>query len=171
MLDRRDRQMTIKKFLPWGSGKKSVPVQRSDEHPFMSLQRDVNTLFDNFFRGFGIHPLREQFNTFNPRVDMSEDEKAITVSAELPGMSEQDIAVSVSSDAITIRGETKQEKEQKGKSYHYTERSYGSFTRTIPIPEEIDRDKVQAHFKNAVLTITLPKTASAENTKKNSCQG
>ena len=91
----------------------------------------------------------------------------IKVSAELPGMDEKDIDVSLTRDTLTIKGEKKEEKEDTGKDYYKMERSYGSFTRSIPLPVEVDTDKVQATFKKGVLEITLPKTAKAiQETKK-----
>jgi HSP20 family protein len=98
---------------------------------------------------------------------VSETDKEIKVSAELPGMDDKDIDVSLTRDALTIKGEKKEEKEDKGKDYYKMERSYGSFTRSIPLPVEVDTDKVQATFKKGVLEITLPKTAKAiQETKK-----
>jgi HSP20 family protein len=98
---------------------------------------------------------------------VSETDKEIKVSAELPGMDEKDIDVSLTRDSLTIKGEKKQETEDKGEDYYRMERSYGSFTRSIPLPIEVDTDKVQATFKKGVLEITLPKTARAiQETRK-----
>jgi HSP20 family protein len=88
------------------------------------------------------------------------------VSAELPGMDDEDIEVSLSRDVLTISGEKKQEKEEKGRDYYRAERSYGSFRRSIPLPAEVNADKVDAVFSKGVLTITLPKTAKAEGRKR-----
>jgi HSP20 family protein len=100
-------------------------------------------------------------------LDVSEDLSAFTVTAELPGMSEKEIDLSISGDTLTIRGEKKEEKEDKNKNYYYSERSYGTFMRTIPLPQQIETNKVSASFKKGVLTITLPKTTAAvESTKK-----
>jgi HSP20 family protein len=119
----------------------------------------IGRFFDDFFTGFSLRPfstLMEEIETFSPRIDMTEDEKAIHVNAELPGMDEKDIDISLSSDSITISGEKKDEAESRGDNYYCSERSYGSFSRVIPI-EDVDMDKVEASFKKGVLNITLPK--------------
>ncbi len=149
--------------------KEKLPVKRTEYSPFELLRREMNSLFDNFFRGFDVWPSWEKFGvgTFTPKVDVKESDKEITVSAELPGIDDKDLDVSITKDTLTIKGEKKQEKEDKGKDYYRMERSYGSFTRTIPLPAEIDTDKAKAEFKKGVLTVSLPKTAKAiKETKK-----
>ena len=147
--------------------KQIVPGKKDQSHPFALLRQEMNTLFDNFFHGFDIAPSWGRIDTFNPKVDVKETDKNITVSAEMPGMDDKDIDVSLSRDALTIKGEKKEEKEEKGKDFVRMERSFGSFSRTIPLPVEIDTDKAKAEFKKGVLTVTLPKTAKAiEKTKK-----
>ncbi|HQP29278.1 MAG TPA: Hsp20/alpha crystallin family protein, partial [Syntrophales bacterium] len=89
------------------------------------------------------------------------DEKEVVVKAELPGIDEKDLDVSLSEHALTIKGEKKEEKEDQGKGYYRMERSYGSFHREIPLPASIDAKKVEAAFKNGLLTVTLPKTEEA----------
>ena len=146
---------------------KSLPAKREEYNPFVSFRNEMNSLFDNFFRGFEIEPFAGRLGAFSPKVDVKESEKDIRVTAELPGMNDKDIDVSLSKDALTIRGEKKEEKEDKGKDYYRMERSYGSFARTVPLPAEIDTDKVKAEFKKGVLTVTVPKTAKAmRETKK-----
>jgi len=157
--------MTIRNLVPFG--KKSVPVRREEEKPFALLRREIDSLFDNFFRGFDIEPFESRMGAFTPQVDVTENDKEIKISAELPGMDERDIDVSLQNDMLTIKGEKKEEKEDKGKDYYRMERSYGSFIRTIPLPVEVETDKVEAKFKKGVLSITLPKTAKAvAETKK-----
>jgi HSP20 family protein len=147
--------------------KKSVPVRREEYNPFGLLRQEMNTLFDNFSRGFDMEPFMGRFGTFSPSVDVKESDKEIKVSAELPGMEDKDIDVSLTKDSLTIKGEKKEEKEDKGKDFYRMERSYGSFTRTVPLPSEIDTEKVKAEFRKGVLTVTLPKTAKAiKETKK-----
>jgi HSP20 family protein len=134
-----------------------------------SLQQDMNQLFDEFFRMSGLAPFRafdEAWDAFSPRVDIVESAKEIKVSAELPGMEAKDIDVSLANDVLTISGEKRQEEEHKGKNYYRMERSYGSFQRSIPVPCEVDADKVDATFNKGVLTITLPKTADAQACKR-----
>lgn len=157
--------MAIRNLVPFG--KKSVPVKREDESPFALLRREMDSLFDNFFRGFDLEPFESRMGAFSPKVDVTENDKEIKISAELPGMDEKDIDVSLQKDMLTIKGEKKEEKEDKGKDYYRMERSYGSFSRTIPLPVEVETDKVEAKFKKGVLNITLPKSAKAvAETKK-----
>jgi HSP20 family protein len=96
-----------------------------------------------------------------PAIDFSEDDKAYHIAAELPGMTEKDIDVSLSGDTLTIRGEKRDEREEKTKNYHLSERRYGSFQRSFTVPAGVDRDNIDASFSAGVLKLTLPKTADA----------
>lgn len=157
--------MAIRNLVPFG--RRNVPVKRDDENPFSLLRREMDSLFDNFFGGFDMEPFEGRLGSFSPRVDVIENDREIRVSVELPGMDDKDIDVSLNKDMLTIRGEKKEEKEQKGKDYYRMERSYGSFSRTVPLPVEIDMEKAAASFKKGVLNITLPKTSkSVAETKK-----
>jgi len=157
--------MDIKSLIPFG--KKNIEVRREEENPFAMMQREMNRVFDSFNRNWGLGAFPEFTGSFMPRLDVTEGTKAFTVTAELPGMNEKEIDLSVSGDTLTIRGEKKEEKEDKNKNYYYSERSYGTFMRSIPLPRQVETDKVSASFKKGVLTITLPKTAAAmESTKK-----
>lgn len=129
--------------------------------------KEMNRLFEDFLKGFALEPFGKRTGAaFEPKVNVSEREKEIVVSAELPGMDDKDIDVSLRKNELTIQGEKKEEKEEK-ESYHRMERSYGSFKKTLPLPCEVEDDKVEAQFKNGVLTITLPKAAEAiKGTKK-----
>jgi len=147
--------------------KESLPARPEDWTPFALLRQEMNSLFDNFFRGFEPEPFETRLGAFSPRVDIAETDKEIKVTAELPGMDDKDIDVALTRDMLTIRGEKKEEKEEKGKNYYRMERSYGSFSRSIPLPSEIDTNKVKADFKKGILTVTLPKTPQAiKETKK-----
>jgi HSP20 family protein len=121
----------------------------------------MDHLFDDFFESFGLTPF-EPFGAFSPRVDVSETDKEIKVSAELPGLDENDIEVSLARNLLTISGEKQEEAEDKGKNFYRMERSYGSFRRTIPLMVEVEADKIKAKFQKGVLTVTLPKTAEAQ---------
>ncbi len=141
------------------------PTGGDVDHPFYSLQRQMNTLFDDFFSGFDLTPRSfagKGFGAFSPSVDVKESEGEFTIRAELPGVEEKDIEVTVTGDSVTIKGEKNEEKEDKGESYYYMERSYGSFNRVIPLSAETDADKAQASFKNGVLNITIPKSQAAK---------
>lgn len=121
------------------------------------LRREMDRLFDRFF---DLKPVRFSAEEagFIPPVDVSETEKEVLVKAELPGMDPKDIDVSVQGRLLSIRGERKQESEQKGKNFHRIERSYGSFSRTVELPAEVDEGGVKAAYKRGVLNLSMPKT-------------
>ena len=157
--------MSLKDIVPFG--KKDVPVKKESDHPFALFRKEFDDLFDNFFRGFDLQTFEGKLGAFSPKIDVVDSEKEISIKAELPGMDEKDIEVSLSRDILTVRGEKKEEKEDKGKDYYRMERSNGSFSRSIPLPAEVDESNIKASFKKGVLSITLPKTARAvEETKK-----
>lgn len=157
--------MAIKK--PASKDTTSVPMKREEYNPFSLLRQEMNSVFDNFLRGFELEPFAGRFGAFSPSVDVKETDKEIKVSAELPGMNEKDIDVSLTKNALTIKGEKKEEKEDKGKNYYRMERSFGSFTRTVPLPAEVNTEKAKADFVKGVLTVTIPKTpAATKDTKK-----
>ena len=146
--------------------KRNVPASDT----WQSLRSEMDRLFDRFTAGFGggvfAPPRLMDFNaTTLPAVDITENDTAFKLSAELPGLSEKDVDISVSGDTLTITGEKRQEKEDKQRNYYLTERSYGQFRRSSLLPEVVDRTKIDATFANGVLTITLPKTAKAEGRK------
>lgn len=142
-------------------GKSLIPWE--DENPFVSLRKQMDRVFDEFWKDFPSLGLLGQTRqgAFSPRVDLTDTEHALKIAAEVPGMDEKDIDVTLTKDALTIKGEKKEEKEEKTSDYYRTERSYGSFVRTIPLPAEVDPTKVQASLKKGVLMITLPKTSKA----------
>jgi HSP20 family protein len=150
--------MEIKSMLPWR--RERAVVERD---PFLALRREMDALFDGFF---GANGGVRALETFEPRVDVSETDKEMRITAELPGIEEKDVEVSLSGDAITIKGEKREEKEEKGKEQYRLERSYGAFRRSFSLPCEVDADKATASFKKGVLTVMLPKTAEAAKSKK-----
>ena len=153
--------MRIKNLLP----AVTRPAGKYADHPFYSLQHQMNSLFDDFFSGFDVTPRSLTpggFSAFSPSVDVKESDKDFTIRAEIPGVEEKDVEVTVTKDAVTIKGEKKEEKEDKDKNYYYMERSYGSFNRVIPLAVETDANKAEASFKNGVLNITIPKKSSAK---------
>lgn len=158
--------MTIRDLVPFW--RRTIPIRRDDlEEPFRMFRREFNRLIDEFFRDFELEPFERRLGTFSPSVNVVEDDNEIKISAELPGMDEKDIEVSINKDVLTIRGEKKEEHEDKGRNYYRMERSYGSFSRSIPLPVDVDKDKAKAELKKGVLTITLPKTQQAiSETKK-----
>ena len=156
--------------------KKAPPAQTNLPDVWQSFRSEMDRLFDRFGGGFGFPSLRRMFDiepawrtsfSFStPAIDMSEDEKAYKISAELPGFDAKDIDISVSGDMLVLKGEKRQEKEEKDKNYHFSERAYGSFQRAFELPSSVDRNKVAADFSKGVLTITLPKTAEAQQPGK-----
>jgi HSP20 family protein len=147
--------------------RETLPTRFEEWNPFFALRNEMDKVFDNFFRGFDLEPFGKTPGVFQPKVNVSDGEKEITVSVEIPGMDEKDIELSLTKDTLTIKGEKKEEKEEKTKNYHRMERSYGSFSRTLPLPVEINTDKAEAAYKKGVLTIVLPKTEKAvKETKK-----
>ncbi len=161
--------MPITDLIPWNRGRRQVQVRREEEDPFFGFQHDMNRLFDDFWRGSWLTPYgasEKEWSMFNPQIDVVETDTEVKVQAELPGLEEKDFEVSITQDTLTIRGEKKQEKEEKGRNYYRAERSYGSFQRMIPLPRTVDPDKVSAEFSKGVLTISLPKVAAKEDRKK-----
>jgi len=158
--------MNMKDLVPWSRERRNVPVRQEEDNPFYSLQRSINQVFDNFlFEGFGRSPF-SLLTSFSPRLDVSETDKEFHITAELPGIDEKDVEISLSDNFLTLKGEKKDENQQKRKDYYRMERSYGMFERTIPIPEGIDSNKVEASFKKGLLTVTLPKTAEYQKERK-----
>lgn len=127
--------------------------------------RRADSVLDKFFEDLGLASISNDgwnLASFTPKVNVAETDKEVKISAELPGMDEKEVEVSVSDGYLTIKGEKKQEREEKDKNYYRMERSTGYFHRDIPFPCEVDTDKVAAIFKKGVLNITLPKTQKAK---------
>jgi HSP20 family protein len=144
--------------------------------PFEALRKEVDRLFEDFggddlwrrpFRSLaGFERNLAQKLVANPAVDVMETEKAYEITAELPGMDEKNIEVNLVNGGLTIKGEKKEEKEEKQKDYYLSERRYGSFERYFGLPDGVDADKIDASFKNGVLKVTLPKTVEAQQPAK-----
>jgi len=143
--------------------------------PFESLRKEVDRLFEDFGNDFWRRPLRSLAGFERtwpsrlaaiPPADVSETDKAYEITAELPGLDEKNIEVNVAQGGLTIKGEKKEEKEEKKTDYYLSERRYGSFERYFDLPEGVDADKIEATFKNGVLKVTLPKTAEAQKPAK-----
>lgn len=161
-----------KGLIPWRRNRE-VPVRREEGNPFLALHQSMNDLFDNFFTEFeeGVRGpltgrLARQGGLLAPTVDVSETDDEVTVTADLPGLTEKEVEVTLDRDLVTIRGSRKEEREEKKKNYHLMERSYGEFHRVIPLPEGIDKDKAKATFKNGVLKLALPKLPEAKTERR-----
>jgi len=149
--------MNLKSLIPVGR-------DRSVASPFVSLQREIDRLFEDFSRGFPTVP-GNGATALMPSMDITENEKEIEITAELPGLEEKDVQVNVADNLLTIRGEKKAEKEQKDKNYRLVERSYGSFERTLELPEGVNADAIKANISKGVLKVTVPKPVPAQAKK------
>lgn len=151
-------------------------------HPIEALRRDVDEAFERFGRGwprwpgfgrslFDYEPFRELpaslgWGRAEPRSDVVETDKAYTITAELPGMDENDVELTLRDGFLTLKGEKRSEREEKDEGYHLSERTYGSIQRSFRVPEDVDVDKVDAAFANGVLTVTLPKSTKAKTKER-----
>ena len=149
--------------------KETKPILRMKDYPLFSLQREMNRVFDNFFRGVDLWPFgqeQKELLSFEPEVDIVESENEYKIKAELPGLDEKTVHVSLAQNTLTIKGEKSEETEDKGKNHYQVERRWGSFYRSVPLPTAIDLSKADAVFKKGVLTVTLPKSAEAKKEAK-----
>lgn len=173
--------MDMKKIAPWNwfkkeyeNADKTIPVSRdrtSSEvnrvpgHPLHRFHQEVDRLFEDVFREFGRGDLlrsgllsaASEQGFFKPRLDLGATEDAYAVSVEVPGVTAKDVTVDVAGDTLTIRGEKKQEKEEKNRHYYRLERSYGNFQRILTLPEDADRENITASFKNGILHVHIPR--------------
>ena len=149
--------MKLKSLLPWRER------TELEQHPFYGLQRDINRMFDDFWKDFDFPLNVRNGYHFKPDVDIVENDAAYVVTAELPGLKPEDVHLTVTDGMLNIKGEKKQEVEEKKENYYRMERSYGTFARVIPLPAEaIVEDKIVATFKDGILTITIPKLPEAK---------
>ena len=148
-------------------GKQELTTPRGSEvgwpfatRPFSALQREIDRLFDDFGRGFdGARPIAF------PKIDVGESDGEIEITAELPGLEQKDIDVSVSDNVLTVSGEKRTESERKDKAYSVTERSYGAFSRSIQLPAGVDTAQIKATVEKGVLKVVVPKPAPAQSKK------
>lgn len=169
--------MKSKGLAPWRWG--GLSRWEADDHPMQSfrhemrsLQRDMDRLFSEFWRDAGAMPALSGLSEMRgakdvmPRVDESEDESGFHIKMELPGMDQKDVDITLADGLLTVRGEKKQEEEEKGKDFYRSERSFGSFRRVLPVPGDVDETKIQASFRKGILTVDLPKTEEARKKVK-----
>lgn len=154
--------MNLKSLIPVGRERAAAGAS----NPLLSLQREVDRLFDNFTRGFPAMPaFLDNGANLMPSIDVTETDKEIEITAELPGLEEKDVQINVADNVLTIRGEKKAEKEEKDKNYRLVERSYGSFERSLELPDGINADAIKAAIAKGVLKVTVPKPAPAQTKK------
>ncbi len=164
--------------LPVTTEKSATPAPSEAWAPFESLRKEIDRLFDTF------HPLRSRLPSTLPRFDLdlprlsrggwpvapafdlAEKADGYELSAELPGIDEKNVEIKLANHTLTIKGEKTEEKEEKEKDYHLSERRYGSFQRSFQVPEGVDTDKIEASFAKGILTVKLPKTAEAQKSQK-----
>jgi len=163
--------MSVRDLIPWGrSNGNQVPsiFHDGERDPFLSLHREVNRLFDDVFRGFdsrsfgGASALGSGWPSAS--VEISNGEKEIKVTAEVPGLEQKDIEVLFDDGVLTLRGEKRSETDDKDRQF--SERFYGRFERRIPVGYEVKEDELEARFTNGVLTVTLPKSEKAQSQVK-----
>lgn len=164
--------------LPVKTEEKRTATAMGPWRPFENLRREIDRLFDDFGGSMWRSPLGRSFFDVQPfwqreaawaaapAVDVAETDKAYEITAELPGMDEKNVEVKFSDGVLTIKGEKREEKEEKQKDYYLSERSYGSFQRSFQVPDGVVADKIEATFKKGVLTVTLPKSAEAQKAAK-----
>ena len=144
-------------LIPWRK-------RHGQAYPLDPFRRQMDRLFEDFFGGWPLAG-RASESAFVPRLDVAEDEGQVVVSAELPGMSEKDLEVSLADGVLTISGEKKDGREAKDKSYHLVERSYGRFSRSVELGRAVDEGKVAAAYKDGILRVTVPKSEKAKPRK------
>jgi HSP20 family protein len=153
--------MNLKSLIPIGRNRDLA--RREADNPFLSLQREIDRLFEDF--GRGVLAFGNGGRDLMPAVDVTETDGEIEITAELPGLEEKDVQVNVSDNVLTIRGEKKAEKEDKQKDYRMVERSYGSFYRALELPAGVDPGKIKADISKGVLKVTVPKPAAKQARK------
>lgn len=163
--------MIFNNLIPLGGSRKDNLARHTDSDLFYALERQIGSLFGDFFKGFDLEPYgfsRRAWHSFTPQLDVRETNKEINISAELPGMDEKDVEVTVEDDVLTIQGEKKEEREAKdeNKGYYRAERAYGAFQRSFVLPTSVDKEKVKAQFKKGILEVVLPKKPEAQIQKK-----
>jgi HSP20 family protein len=182
--------MNLQQFNPWNwfaheeaNPASTVPVKRNLDTPaekgdpgthlVVQLQREIDRLFDDAFRGFGFPSVGSRWPTngintagFQAKLNVASDDKAYHISLEAPGLTEKDISLELNKGVLTIRGEKKEESETKDRHYYRMEQSYGSFQRVLALPEDCDQDSINASMKNGVLNINVTRKALPESETK-----
>jgi HSP20 family protein len=180
--------MDISRLAPWNWFKKeeehegfSAPVKRQDQpvpvrqtHPLLQIHNEIDRLFEDSFRNFGfpslltgrLFPSITRADWLKPTLDLTATDKEYTISVELPGVEASEVKLEVVNDTLRVSGEKTQEKEEKDKDFYRMERSYGSFQRVLSLPEDADQDKINAVFKNGVMTITVPRKSLPQSEAK-----
>ena len=149
--------MAMRDLIPWGRQEnRPAPFGSEERSPFLSLRRDIDRLFDDFFQapawGFGRGAAIQW-----PNLEVSQTDEEVRITAEVPGMSEKDVELLIEDGVLTLRGEKKSESDERG----YSERYYGRFERRIALPSGVEEEKAKAEFRDGVLSVTLPLSREA----------
>ncbi|MDX1570927.1 MAG: Hsp20/alpha crystallin family protein [Xanthomonadales bacterium] len=173
--------MDIKKLAPWNWFKdeeaeqgEATPVQsagrRGDVLPWSQVHDQIDQLFDQAFRGFGLSAGQDSLPGWKggdvllkPSVDIGATNDRYTITVEVPGVEEGDVSLELDGDRLTIRGEKHQEAEDRQKDFYRVERSYGAFRRVLTLPKDADPDAIDARFRNGVLKISMPRNAEPQS--------
>jgi HSP20 family protein len=154
--------MSMRDLIPWGRQNETAPYRAQEMSPIFSLRREMDRLFDDLFRTPSLGFAGSM--TSWPTLEVSDGEREVKITAEVPGMSEQEIELLVRDGVLTIRGEKKSESGDKERGY--SERWYGRFERRIALPSGIDEEGAKASFRDGVLTVTLPKSGDSEGVRR-----
>ncbi len=180
--------MDWKKLAPWNWFKKEEEDEKIDvavgqrnssdrkslQHPMMELQREIDRVFNSFFRDWparsftplhGNSILNDQ-GYFKPTLDLSANDQAYTASIDIPGIDPEDVKIELQKNNLFITGEKKHEKEQEGSDHYRVERSYGMFRRVLTLPEDVDYDNISASYSKGVMTVTIPRKALPESEQR-----
>jgi len=159
--------MNVRDLIPWArSGERGLAADPQGASPVWGLQREMNRVFDDFWKGWDAP---EVFRGRSwPNVDVEETDAEYRVTAELPGLKEEDVELTLRDNVLTISGERKNEREERSDNgRYYAERFYGRFSRAVPLAVEVDPERVAATHHNGVLTVVLPKQPqAAEQTRR-----
>jgi HSP20 family protein len=159
----------FKALVPW-TDKSWTPAQRENLlDPLLPFRREINRLFDDVFRDFGRSAIGTPFGAWAapmPSLDLTESDDEVVLTAELPGLDDKDVEVSVSGHVLTLKGEKKVEHEQQNGDAYYVERRFGSFSRSVQLPFAVRDEAVEARFEKGVLTVRIPKPADLQRSMR-----
>jgi HSP20 family protein len=151
-------------LVPWKDESKASAMRADVVDPFTAFRRDVERLFDDFFDGFGSSALGQMrpWQRVLPSIDVTETGKDVVVTAELPGLDENELQVTLDGDVLTISGEKRAEHEHKNGDAYYVEHRFGAFSRSIRLPFAVDQEQIETKYDKGVLTIRVPKPAQLQ---------
>ena len=154
--------MRVSDLVPWQDRGRGLVRRRSGD-PLYAMRQEMNQLFEEFFRGLNKEPDEQFGSSFMPSINLSESADALEATVELPGVTEDDVDITLTRDGLTITGEKRESIENEGTDHVHREHRYGYFQRTIPLPPDlVDRDNVEATFDKGILRITMPKRDEAQ---------